>query len=253
MWHPLWCGRRRFIKKRQRHVRRSVFVNQLFEKLHKHVRRSVDFAVLLKITLLRTCFWRFSKTHLVPNREGEQKYQNYYSGVFYAVNSHKILWYKKPFEFYSNLDSDNLVCPDGVTKFSSGVNSPEYYECKEVGKKAILKTCPMGNIYHAIKQRCESVELPTNNSERTKRSALGNKRVKSSDDLETFKTMVLGRIVHIGDLYDAKKGEVLAGVSFWKGNTIRKNIRRSFLPSMRTHFCAGKTSFERLDRMNIKA
>ena len=68
-----------------------------------------------------------------------------------------------------------------------------------------------------------------------------------------FETMVFRRILHIGDLYDAKKGEVLAGVSFWKGNTIRKNIRRSFLPSMRTHFCAGKRSFERLDRMNIKA
>ena len=68
-----------------------------------------------------------------------------------------------------------------------------------------------------------------------------------------FETMVFRRILHIGDLYDTKKGEVLAGVSFWKGNTIRKNIRRSFLPSMRTHFFAGKTSFERLDRMNIKA
>ena len=111
----------------------------------------------------------------------------------------------------------------------------------------------MGNIYHPKKQLCESVDLPTNNSERTKRSVLGNKRVKRSDDLETFETMVLGRIVHIGDLYDAKKGEVLAGVSFWKDDTIKNNIRRSFLPSMRTHFFAGKTSFERLDSMNIKA
>ena len=65
--------------------------------------------------------------------------------------------------------------------------------------------------------------------------------------------MVLGRIVHIGDLYDAKKGEVLAGVSFWKDDTIKNNIRRSFLPSMRTHFFAGETSFKRLDNMNIKA
>ena len=111
----------------------------------------------------------------------------------------------------------------------------------------------MGNIYHPKKQRCESVDLSTNNSERTKRSTLGNKRVKRFDDLETFETMVLGSIVHIGDLYDAKKGEVLAGVSFWKDDTIKNNIWRSFLPSMRTHFFAGETSFQRLDSMNIKA
>ena len=111
----------------------------------------------------------------------------------------------------------------------------------------------MGNIYHPNKQRCESKHSPTNNSERVKRSTLGDKREKRSDDLETFETMVLGRIVHIGDLYDAKKGEVLAGVSFWKDDTIKKNIRRSFLPSMRTHFFAGQTSFERLDSMNIEA
>ena len=111
----------------------------------------------------------------------------------------------------------------------------------------------MGNIYHANKQQCESVDLPTNNSKHTKRSALGNKRVKRSGDLETFETMVLGRTVHIGDLYDAKKGAVLAGVSLWKNDTIKNNIRRSFLPSMRTHFFAGETSFERLDSMNIEA
>ena len=111
----------------------------------------------------------------------------------------------------------------------------------------------MGNIYHPNKQRCESMHSPTNNSERVKRSTLGDKREKRSDDLETFETMVLGRIVHIGDLYDAKKGEVLAGVSFWKDDTIKKNIRRSFLPSMRTHFFAGQTSFERLDSMNLEA
>ena len=111
----------------------------------------------------------------------------------------------------------------------------------------------MGNIYHPNKQRCESMHSPTNNSERVKRSTLGDKREKRSDDLETFETMVLGRIVHIGDLYDAKKGEVLAGVSFWKDDTIKKNIRRSFLPSIRTHFFAGQTSFERLDSMNIEA
>ena len=111
----------------------------------------------------------------------------------------------------------------------------------------------MGNIYYPNKQRCESMHSPTNISERVKRSTLGYKREKRSDDLETFETMVLGRIVHIGDLYDAKKGEVLAGVSFWKDDTIKKNIRRSFLPSMRTHFFAGQTSFERLDSMNIEA
>ena len=111
----------------------------------------------------------------------------------------------------------------------------------------------MGNIYYPNKQRCESMHSPTNISERVKRSTLGDKREKRSDDLETFETMVLGRIVHIGDLYDAKKGEVLAGVSFWKDDTIKKNIRRSFLPSMRTHFFAGQTSFERLDSMNIEA
>ena len=111
----------------------------------------------------------------------------------------------------------------------------------------------MGNIYYPNKQRCESMHSPTNISERVKRSTLGYKREKRSDDLETFETMVLGRIVHIGDLYDAKKDEVLAGVSFWKDDTIKKNIRRSFLPSMRTHFFAGQTSFERLDSMNIEA
>ena len=111
----------------------------------------------------------------------------------------------------------------------------------------------MGKIYHPNKQCCELVDLQTNNSERMKRSPLGHKREKKSDDLETFETMVLGRIVHIGDLYDAKKGEVLAGVSLWKDDTIKNNVRRSFLPSMRTHFFAGKTSFERLDGMNIKA
>ena len=111
----------------------------------------------------------------------------------------------------------------------------------------------MGNIYYPNKQRCESMHSPTNISERVKRSTLGDKREKRSDDLETFETMVLGRIVHIGDLYDAKKGEVLAGVSFWKDDTIKKNIRRSFLPSIRTHFFAGQTSFERLDSMNIEA
>ena len=111
----------------------------------------------------------------------------------------------------------------------------------------------MENIYHANKQQCESVDLPTNNSKRKKRSALGNKRVKRSGDLQTFETMVLGRIVHIGDLYDAKKGAVLAGVSLWKDDTIKNNIRRSFLPSMRTHFFAGETSFQRLDSMNIEA
>ena len=63
----------------------------------------------------------------------------------------------------------------------------------------------MENIYHANKQQCESVDLPTNNSKPTKRSALGNKRVKRSGDLQTFEIMVLGRIVHIGDLCDAKK------------------------------------------------
>ena len=111
----------------------------------------------------------------------------------------------------------------------------------------------MGNIYHPSKQCCESVDLSTNNSERMKRSTLGQKIEKRSDDLETFETMVLGRIVHIGDLYDAKKGEVLAGVSFWKDDAIKSNVRRSFLPSMRTHFFAGQTSFERLDSMNIEA
>ena len=86
-----------------------------------------------------------------------------------------------------------------------------------------------------------------------KRSTLWHKREERSSDLETFETMVLGRIAHIGDLYDAKKGEVLAGVSLWKDDAIKNNIRRSFLPSMRTRFFAGKTSFERLDSMNIDA
>ena len=86
-----------------------------------------------------------------------------------------------------------------------------------------------------------------------KRSTQGHKMEKRSDDLKTFETMVLGRIVHTGDLYDAKRGEVLAGVSFWKDDTIKNNIRLSYLPSMRTHFFAGQTSFERLDSMNIEA
>ena len=60
-------------------------------------------------------------------------------------------------------------------------------------------------------------------------------------------------MVKLYTLHDAKKGEVLAGVSFWKDDTIKKNIRRSFLPSMRTYFLAGQTSFERLDSMNIEA
>ena len=198
-------------------------------------------------------FLTFFKKPSCTKSRRRAKYQNYYSCVFYAVIGYKLVWYEKQFEFYSNLDSDSLVCPDGVTKFSSGINSTEYYQCKAAGNKAILETCPTGKIYHPKNQRCESVDLPTNNSERTKRTALGNKRVKRSDDLETFETMVLGRIVHIGDLYDAKKGEVLAGVSFWKDDTIKNNIRRSFLPSMRTHFFAGETSFQRLDSMNIKA
>ena len=98
------------------------------------------------------------------------------------------------------LDCDGFICPEGITKFSSGVNSPDYYECKRVGKKTILKTCPMGNIYYPNKQRCESMHSPTNISERVKRSTLGYKREKRSDDLETFETMMLGRIVHIGEI-----------------------------------------------------
>ena len=155
--------------------------------------------------------------------------------------------------FYFISDFYGFVCPDGVTRYSSGVNSPDYYECKQVGKKAILKTCPMGKIYYPKKQRCELVDLPTNNFKSIKRSLLPQKNEKKSDDLETFETMVLGRIVHIGDLYDARKGEVLAGVSLWKDDTIRNNVQRSFFPSMRTHFFAAKTSFERLDNMNIEA
>ena len=111
----------------------------------------------------------------------------------------------------------------------------------------------MGKFYHARKQRCESADLSNNNFKSMKRSTLWYKSEKKSDDLETFETMVLGRIVHIGDSYDAKKGEVLAGVSLWKDDTIKNNVQRSFLPSMRTHFFAAKTSFERLDHMNIKA
>ena len=111
----------------------------------------------------------------------------------------------------------------------------------------------MGKFYHARKQRCESANLSNNNFKSMKRSTLWYKSEKESNDLETFETMVLGRIVHIGDLYDAKKGEVLAGVSLWKDDTIKNNVQRSFLPSMRTHFFAAKTSFERLDHMNIKA
>ena len=95
------------------------------------------------------------------------------------------------------------------------------------------------------------MDLPNNKS--IGRGTLLYKSEKKSDDLETFETMVLGRIVHIGDLYDAKKGEVLAGVSLWKDDTIKNNLQRSFLPSMRTHFFAAKTSFERLDHMNIEA
>ena len=111
----------------------------------------------------------------------------------------------------------------------------------------------MGKFYHARKQRCESADLSNNNFKSMKRSTLWYKSEKKSDDLETFETMVLGRIVHIGDLYDAKKGEVLAGVSLWKDDTIKNNVQQSFLPSMRTHFFAAKTSFERLDHMNINA
>ena len=155
--------------------------------------------------------------------------------------------------FYSTLDADSLYCPDGVTKFSSGINSPDYYECQQVKKKAILKTCPIGKIYHPKKQSCESVDLQTTYTQRMKRSTLWHNRDERSDDLETFETMVLGRIVHIGDLYDAKKGQVSAGVSLWKDDTIKNNLRRSSLPSMRTRFFAGETSFERLDSMNIKA
>ena len=111
----------------------------------------------------------------------------------------------------------------------------------------------MGKIYHLWKQRCESIDLPNNNFKSMKRSTLGHKRKKRFDDLETFETMVPGRIVHIGDLYDARKGEVLAGVSFWKDDTVKNDIQRSFLPSMRTDSFAAKASFERLDHMNIEA
>lgn len=58
----------------------------------------------------------------------------------------------------------------------------------------------MGNIYYPNKQRCESMHSPTNISERVKRSTLGYKTEKRSDDLETFETMMLGRIVHIGEI-----------------------------------------------------
>ena len=97
------------------------------------------------------------------------------------------------------------------------------------------------------------MDLQTTDSERMKRSTLWHKREERSSDLETFETMVLGRIAHIGDLYGAKKGDVLAGVSLWKDDTIKNNKRRSFLPSMRTRFFAGKTSFERLDSVDIDA
>ena len=86
-----------------------------------------------------------------------------------------------------------------------------------------------------------------------KRSTLGHKRKKRFDDLETFETMVPGRIVGIGDLYDARKGDDLAGVSFWKDDTVKNDIQRSFLPSMRTDSFAAKASFEILDHMNIEA
>ena len=110
----------------------------------------------------------------------------------------------------------------------------------------------MGKIYHPWKQRCESVDLRANNFKSMKRSTLGHKRKKISHDLETFQTMVLGRIAHIGDLYDTKKGEVLAGVRFWKDNKMTNIVRRSFLPSMRTIFFAAKTSFEGVDNINIE-
>lgn len=155
--------------------------------------------------------------------------------------------------FSSILDSKNLVCPDRVTKFSIGVRSPNYYECTEVGKKPILKTCRKGKIYHPKKQRCESVNLQTEKFQSMKKSTLLHKREQEFDDLEMFETNVLGRIVHIGDLYDAKKSDVLAGVSLWNDDTIKKYTRRSKLPSVRTRFFAAESSFERLDNMDIDA
>ena len=141
-----------------------------------------------------------------------------------------------------------------VKSFSSE-NHNKYFHCDGTTKYAVLKECPSGQFYWAQRERC----FPKRNNRSLKQGFAYNSGLSSGsspdEKPQRITQKVLRSDIRLGDLYDARKDQILSGTSLWSASEL-KNIKlnnRQTLQSTKLKYSTGKTSLDRLSLMDIKA
>jgi len=143
------------------------------------------------------------------------------------------------------------TCIPRIKTFSSN-DQHYFYKCEKPGDLAVYTKCPDHHFYNPEKQACFKEQNDETHG-RTRRSATtttnSNSEKPKIEDRQILGPVVLG----LGDLYDAKTDRFLAGTSLWSQKTIQAaKITQNQLSSV-TKYSTGRTLYEKLDEMNIKA
>ena len=134
-----------------------------------------------------------------------------------------------------------------------------YYECRPTYAFATLVYCEPNEFYSTEKEACRPLHDDNGSSKSSKRQkrAIVIKRSgnKPDDKPKILNYNVLDQDVRLGDFYDAKSSQYLAGTSLWSTDVLKKvkENNRNIISSYDYLYKTGRTTTERLDLMDIKA
>ena len=151
-----------------------------------------------------------------------------------------------------------MKCPDfgKPVRFSTSQYS-EFYECLPANEFAILRKCGNDKYYSTAKEDCQPIRKETSESTRKRRSSKSSSKSSSStsDKPKILNHNVLDQDVRLGDFYDVRSRQYLAGTSLWSTDVLNKvkQNNRNPISSYEYLYKNGRTTTERLDMMDIKA
>ena len=120
---------------------------------------------------------------------------------------------------------------------------------------SILRKCGNDKYYSTAKEDCQLIRKETSESARKRRSSSSSTSFSTSDKPKILNHNVLDQDVRLGDFYDVRSSQYLAGTSLWSTEVLNKvkQNNRNPISSYKYFYKNGRTTTERLDMMDIKA
>jgi len=142
---------------------------------------------------------------------------------------------------------ESFPCPPNIKRFQAP-DKTSFYECEN--RVAILKQCGNGTQYIPYEKKCIPFER-TFTRKRRDTSSVGS--TSSSNRPKTIKQQALGQSATLGSLYNRKTDEYFIEKNLWQSKSVEESQLKLDRKYSNNKFFAGKTSAEKLDKMDISA